>query len=300
VTGHPARRRAAPRVLHVVGAPPADLADVAVHGLPWEAPGALTLCRLRPWGPGAPRPAPTVALVDARDPWRAGLEVLDEVLTRRLHDVVHAHDPDAALAVLVAHQRAGLPLRRAVLTVGRPVHTYAWRARAALRAVVAAYPAVVVCAGPVADTLPAGLRLLAGDRLTPVPYGVAPRAAPQPRDPGVAVVSAPEARHTPLAALAAMASGTPVVLGDVPMHRAVAAYDPGAVTLVPAGDGPATAGALARLRGLSPEQRRALGERCRDVVARMYDLASAQAALGRVYAGLTPAGGLPGVALPHG
>ena len=85
-----------------------------------------------------------------------------------------------------------------------------------------------------------------------------------------AVVSVPQSDSFPVTLLEAMATGTPVVVGDLPPTRAVlAAIAPDA--LVEVGDVAGTALALRRALALAPEERRALAERLRAWVVREAD-----------------------------
>ncbi|MGI8998783.1 MAG: glycosyltransferase family 4 protein [Candidatus Limnocylindria bacterium] len=78
------------------------------------------------------------------------------------------------------------------------------------------------------------------------------------------VVSAPLSDSFPISLLEAMACGTPVVAGDLPPVRAVLA-DAVPASVVPTRDPAAMAGALRRMLGLSPDERRRVGVTLREL-----------------------------------
>lgn len=75
----------------------------------------------------------------------------------------------------------------------------------------------------------------------------------------------------PVAVLEAMACCCPVILSDIPPHREIAAYGE-CVSLAPARDVRRFADELRRLRRMSPADRRARGERCRQLVQSHFSL----------------------------
>lgn len=87
----------------------------------------------------------------------------------------------------------------------------------------------------------------------------------------------------PLSVLEAMAAGVPAVLSDIPPHREIVEAS-GIAALVPTGDVDSLATAMARLRDLSPDERAALGSRCRRLVLDRFSLRSMAEGYHRVYA----------------
>ena len=84
------------------------------------------------------------------------------------------------------------------------------------------------------------------------------------------VVSIPETDGTPVTLLEAMATGRPIVASDTPSVRALlGSFDAGA--LVPVGDAPATALAIATRLAWTPEQQRTAGQRARAIIVTMAD-----------------------------
>lgn len=90
----------------------------------------------------------------------------------------------------------------------------------------------------------------------------------------------------PVAVIEAMATGCPAVLSDIPPHREVAA---GAdfIPIVPTGDPEGFAREISRFRHMPGRERRAIGERCRNLVRDRFGLATMHAALETVYRELT-------------
>jgi glycosyltransferase involved in cell wall biosynthesis len=109
-------------------------------------------------------------------------------------------------------------------------------------------------------------------------------------------VSVSHGEGLPVAVLEAMACGRPVILSDIPPHREIAA-GVDFVPLVPPGDVDGFAAELARIRSMSDEERRRLGERCRVLVEERFSLREMHRSYERVYdgSGQTPAsiGGHP-------
>ena len=96
-------------------------------------------------------------------------------------------------------------------------------------------------------------------------------------------VSASRIEGLPVAPLEAMACRTPVVLSDIPPHREIVGGTTD-VPLVPPDDVDGFGDAIARVRGLPPAARRALGARGRRLVEREFSLAGAVQRYDEVYA----------------
>jgi glycosyltransferase involved in cell wall biosynthesis len=95
-------------------------------------------------------------------------------------------------------------------------------------------------------------------------------------------VSPSRGEGLPVAVMEAMASGCPVVLSDIPPHREIAdGVD--FVPLVPVGDPVALAGEINRFRGMTPEQRKAVGAQCRDLARERFGLERMHAGYEAVY-----------------
>lgn len=95
-------------------------------------------------------------------------------------------------------------------------------------------------------------------------------------------VSASHGEGLPVAVIEAMAAGCPVVLSDIPHHREVA---DGAdfVPFVPIGDVARFAREIERFRSMTPEARRAIGQKGREIVSGRFGLPTMHAAVEKVY-----------------
>lgn len=95
-------------------------------------------------------------------------------------------------------------------------------------------------------------------------------------------VSASRGEGLPVAVIEAMATGCPVVLSDIPPHRELAE---GAdfVPFVALGDAAGFAREIDRFRNMPPEERRAIGEKCRDLARSRFSLPIMHAAYEKVY-----------------
>lgn len=89
----------------------------------------------------------------------------------------------------------------------------------------------------------------------------------------------------PVAVLEAMAVGCPVILSDIPPHREVA-NGSSMIPLVPPGDVAGFAREIKGLIDLSPEERLALGSRCREHAVANFSLERMHAGMEAVYRGL--------------
>ncbi len=95
-------------------------------------------------------------------------------------------------------------------------------------------------------------------------------------------VSTSRGEGLPVAVLEAMACGLPVVLSDIPSHREIAA-SVDFVPLVPPEDVHAFAAEIERFRTMSPDQRTAIGTRCRELVETRFSLEAMQQSYEHVY-----------------
>jgi glycosyltransferase involved in cell wall biosynthesis len=102
-------------------------------------------------------------------------------------------------------------------------------------------------------------------------------------------VSASRGEGLPVAVLEAMASRCPVVLSDIPPHREIAAGTD-VIPLVPAGDVDALAWQLKRCRAMSPDERVAIGQKCREIAESRFGLRAMQAGYEAIYAGSVRSG----------
>jgi len=102
-------------------------------------------------------------------------------------------------------------------------------------------------------------------------------------------VSTSRGEGLPVAVLEAMACGRPAILSDIPPHREVAEGAP-FIPLVPPGDVEGFAREIARFRAMAPEDRDALGRRCREHVLARFSLPRMHEGYEAVYRGLAPAG----------
>lgn len=87
----------------------------------------------------------------------------------------------------------------------------------------------------------------------------------------------------PVAVMEAMACGAPAILTDIPPHREIAS-GVDFIPLIPVGDVDAFASELRRCAGMEPEDRAAIGERCRDLVRDRFSLEAMHRSYERVYA----------------
>lgn len=96
-------------------------------------------------------------------------------------------------------------------------------------------------------------------------------------------VSASRGEGLPVAVLEAMACRSPVVLSDIPPHREIAA---GAdfIPLVPPGDADGFAREVEKVRAMSPDERRAVGQKCREIAESRFSLRAMHAGYEAVYA----------------
>ncbi len=100
---------------------------------------------------------------------------------------------------------------------------------------------------------------------------------------GAAVfVSTSRSEGLPVSVLEAMACARPVVLSDIPSHREIASGDD-VVPLVPVGDTRGFASEIARIETLTPDERTAVGRRCRALIAERFSLETMQRRYERVY-----------------
>jgi glycosyltransferase involved in cell wall biosynthesis len=95
-------------------------------------------------------------------------------------------------------------------------------------------------------------------------------------------VSPSRGEGLPVAVMEAMASGCPVVLSDIPPHREIAA-GVDFIPLVPVGDALSFAREIDRFRSMEPEQRRAVGVKCRDLARNRFGLERMHAGYEAVY-----------------
>jgi glycosyltransferase involved in cell wall biosynthesis len=105
-------------------------------------------------------------------------------------------------------------------------------------------------------------------------------------------VSTSHGEGLPVAVLEAMAARCPVILSDIPPHRELAE---GAdfIPFVSPGDVEGFAEAILRFHGMSPEERREIGSRCRNHVAARFTLPIMRAGTEAVYREVAPrVGGL--------
>jgi glycosyltransferase involved in cell wall biosynthesis len=96
-------------------------------------------------------------------------------------------------------------------------------------------------------------------------------------------VSASRGEGLPVAVLEAMACGRPVILSDIPPHREVAG-DADFIPLLPPDDVGGFACEIRRIRDMSPQQRTALGDRCRKLVEERFSLRAMHRSYLNVYA----------------
>ena len=99
---------------------------------------------------------------------------------------------------------------------------------------------------------------------------IAPEELPDAYRAAAVVVSVPESDSFPVTLLEAMATGVPLVVGDLPPTRAVLA-ELAPESLVPVGDAAATAEALLRTLDLPPEARAGIASALRDWAVREAD-----------------------------
>jgi glycosyltransferase involved in cell wall biosynthesis len=95
-------------------------------------------------------------------------------------------------------------------------------------------------------------------------------------------VSPSRGEGLPVAVMEAMASGCPVVLSDIPPHREIAA-GVDFIPLVPVGDALSFAREIVRFRNMTPEQRRAVGVKCRNLARDRFALERMHAGYEAVY-----------------
>ncbi|MBA3374729.1 MAG: glycosyltransferase family 4 protein [Actinobacteria bacterium] len=95
-------------------------------------------------------------------------------------------------------------------------------------------------------------------------------------------VSASRGEGLPVAVIEAMATGCPVVLSDIPPHRELA-EGVDFVPFVPLGDVQGFAREIERFRDMSPEERRAIGQKCQDLARSRFSLPTMHAAYEKVY-----------------
>jgi glycosyltransferase involved in cell wall biosynthesis len=95
-------------------------------------------------------------------------------------------------------------------------------------------------------------------------------------------VSPSRGEGLPVAVMEAMASGCPVVLSDIPPHREIAA-GVDFIPLVPVGDALSLAREIDRFRNMTPEQRRAVGVKCRNLARDRFALEGMHAGYEAVY-----------------
>lgn len=98
-------------------------------------------------------------------------------------------------------------------------------------------------------------------------------------------VSMSHSEGLPISVLEAMGCGVPVILSDIPPHREIVQGIPG-IELVELGDVEGLQKELLRFCGLPPEDRRALGERCRGIVETKFSLTAMHRAYEAVYSSL--------------
>jgi glycosyltransferase involved in cell wall biosynthesis len=95
-------------------------------------------------------------------------------------------------------------------------------------------------------------------------------------------VSASRGEGLPVAVLEAMACRCPVVLSDIPPHREIAAGTD-FIRLVPPGDVDAFAREVKKFRAMSPDERMAIGQKCREVAECRFSLRAMHAGYENVY-----------------
>jgi glycosyltransferase involved in cell wall biosynthesis len=90
----------------------------------------------------------------------------------------------------------------------------------------------------------------------------------------------------PVAVLEAMACSCPVILSDIPPHREIATGTD-FIPLVKPGDSEGFARQIRNFRELSAEERRQIGQRCRDLIEERFSLPAMHAGYSDVYAKIT-------------
>jgi glycosyltransferase involved in cell wall biosynthesis len=95
-------------------------------------------------------------------------------------------------------------------------------------------------------------------------------------------ISASWGEGLPVAVLEAMACRCPVILSDIPPHREIAA-DTDFIPLVQPGDADGLAREIHRLRQLSAEERRQIGQKCRDLIEARFSLPAMHSGYAEVY-----------------
>lgn len=105
-------------------------------------------------------------------------------------------------------------------------------------------------------------------------------------------VSASRGEGLPVAVLEAMACHCPVVLSDIPPHREIAA-GVDFIPLVPLGDMEALALELKRYRAMSPHERVAIGQKCRQIAESRFSLRAMHAGYEAIYTEVLQGGSVP-------
>lgn len=99
-------------------------------------------------------------------------------------------------------------------------------------------------------------------------------------------VSASYGEGLPVAVLEAMASGCPVILSDIPPHREIA-EDVDFIPIIEPDDVAGFARELKRFQDMPASERRAIGQKCKELVEEQFSLAAMHRGLEEVYAQIT-------------
>ena len=156
------------RILHLIVTLGHANAQFNEHCLPVRHERDITICSFHPRAVDVP---PEIALFEGDGTVRGFVRALRRALAGGPYDIVHAHAPGTAAALVLTSVLSRRSLRNGVLTVHNSRESFPLRNQVLLVPLFAAFPTVVFCSRAAFESFPAPMRSLART-VEVVPNGV--------------------------------------------------------------------------------------------------------------------------------